>query len=117
MTVLTDFGQLGDLLRRARRARQLTQAELGAQIGASQTTVGRWENGQARPREEVLVPLASFLGMDVKEVRRLVEREEIAGLHDRLADLAQLLGALSDTLQGLVVQVGEMEERVNRQTD
>jgi transcriptional regulator with XRE-family HTH domain len=54
---------LGQVLRRLREAKGLTQAELGALVGVDQATVARWEAG-ARPRLRHRLPLAEALRSD-----------------------------------------------------
>jgi transcriptional regulator with XRE-family HTH domain len=44
----------GDLIKEARKRAGLTQAELGARIGKSQTAIARWERDEVRPSLETL---------------------------------------------------------------
>ena len=55
-------------LRRARRAKGLSQAALGELIGASQATVADWETGKTRPRHETLKRLLLALDLSLLEL-------------------------------------------------
>lgn len=48
-----------------RRAKGLTQAELGAVINYSDKTISKWERGETIPDAFVLTQLASYFGVDV----------------------------------------------------
>jgi Zn-dependent peptidase ImmA (M78 family) len=54
---------LGDVLAIARKARGLTQTELAELVGVTQPTINRYESGDRDPEPEVLVKLASTLGV------------------------------------------------------
>jgi transcriptional regulator with XRE-family HTH domain len=62
---------LGARIRAERLARGMTRAELAAQLGVTQTTVGRWEQGDRRPRWSVLVRLAEVLAIPHPELDAL----------------------------------------------
>ena len=55
-------------LRRARRAKGLSQVTLGDLIGASQATVADWETGKTRPRHETLKRLLLALDLTLFEL-------------------------------------------------
>ncbi|MFD5768920.1 helix-turn-helix domain-containing protein [Streptomyces sp. NPDC127049] len=52
----------GKRLRAARRARELSQKDLGAQVGVKGPAVSRWEDNQEIPKGEKLPALAAALG-------------------------------------------------------
>ena len=60
------MGTIGERLRRARKARKVTQLELAARTGVAHSTVVRIERGQAAPRIETLGRFAEALGVDPK---------------------------------------------------
>lgn len=51
----------GALLRRARQARDLDQAALGAAVGVSHATISQWERGHRLPDVEQLRALCAVL--------------------------------------------------------
>ena len=53
-------------LRRARQLHQLTQKELGEEIGVTNITVNRWENGKVRPVPYHRQKLCDFFHMDAE---------------------------------------------------
>jgi transcriptional regulator with XRE-family HTH domain len=55
----------GDLIREARLRAGLTQAELGARIGQSQSVVARWERGAVTPSFETLREVIRGCGLEL----------------------------------------------------
>jgi transcriptional regulator with XRE-family HTH domain len=80
---------LSRAIRVTRMQRGLTQAELAARLGVSQSTISFWENGAETPRIEHLIALAlelpelvdSFEGRERELLQRVLrlERELFAG--------------------------------------
>ena len=58
----------GSAIRQLREKRNLTQAQLGEQIGVSSKTVSKWETGKGLPDITLLQPLAQALGISVIEL-------------------------------------------------
>ena len=58
------MGAIGERLRRARKARKVTQVELAARTGVAHSTVVRIERGQARPQIATVAKIAEVLGVD-----------------------------------------------------
>lgn len=52
----------------ARRAKNLSQKELGDLLGVSNKAVSKWENGDSVPKTETLIKLGEVLGLDVSEL-------------------------------------------------
>jgi transcriptional regulator with XRE-family HTH domain len=48
-----------------RKARGLTRAQLGKELGFTERSVGRWENGESEPVLGDLRRIASFFGVSV----------------------------------------------------
>jgi transcriptional regulator with XRE-family HTH domain len=55
----------GKRLRRGRKARGLSQRELGRRAGISRDAVGRLERGEQQPTLTVLMKLAAALAVDL----------------------------------------------------
>ena len=51
-----------------RKEKNLTQDELGEQIGVTNKTVSRWENGNYLPPVEMLQILSKFYGVSINEI-------------------------------------------------
>ena len=60
--------KIGDFLRNLRNEKDLTQEELAEKFGVSSRSVSRWENGNTMPELGILVELAEFYGVDIKEI-------------------------------------------------
>lgn len=60
--------ELGSVIREARNARRLTQAELAAQVGASEVSVSNWERGTTTPEYPNRVKLANVLQIPVSKL-------------------------------------------------
>lgn len=56
---------IGDILKRERKKRRLTQADIGEQLGVSQQAVAKWENNSTEPRAQDLVTLAAIYNVSV----------------------------------------------------
>jgi transcriptional regulator with XRE-family HTH domain len=68
---------IGTRLRRVRRAKDVTQAQLAAQTGLNVITISRLENGAARAvYGDTIVALARALGVSSDYLLGLSEREE-----------------------------------------
>ena len=63
-----DQKRIGSFLRELRKEKELTQGQLAEQLNVSDRTVSRWENGNNMPDLSVLVELADFYDVDIKEI-------------------------------------------------
>ena len=70
----------GERLGRLRKARGLTQTELGKKVGLSQRMVAYYEKDEAQPPGPMLIDLANILGTSVDEL--LGKTEAAAPLPD-----------------------------------
>ena len=62
--------QIGAILHRERRARRLTQAQLGAMIGRRQATISKLEQGERATQLSTLFDVLSALGLELSVVER-----------------------------------------------
>ena len=71
---------LGELLRRERVIRRISQETLGNVVGIGKTTVSAYELGKASPDIEKLDAMCAFLGIDyidlLREAQRIYNGEE-----------------------------------------
>ena len=58
----------GATVRSLREEKNMTQAELAAQLGVSGKAVSKWETGKGLPDVTLLQPLAAALGVSVIEL-------------------------------------------------
>ncbi len=60
--------KIGALLKNLRNEKNLTQAELAEKLGVSNRSISRWENGMTMPDFDLLIELADFYKVDVREI-------------------------------------------------
>lgn len=60
--------KIGAFLKDLRKERNLTQEEIADKFGVSQRSVSRWENGNTMPDISVLIELADFYDVDLREI-------------------------------------------------
>jgi Zn-dependent peptidase ImmA (M78 family)/DNA-binding XRE family transcriptional regulator len=63
------MSNLGDLIAIGRKARGLTQAELGDRVGVSQVAINRYESGDREPDDDMVRLLAAALGVTERLLR------------------------------------------------
>ena len=54
---------MGEVIRRLRKERDMTQEELAEQLGITPQAISKWENNTAMPDISQVVPLANFFGV------------------------------------------------------
>lgn len=65
---MIDQIKIGSFLRELRKEKELTQEQLAEKFGVSSRSVSRWENGNTMPELGILVELADFYEVDIKEI-------------------------------------------------
>lgn len=73
-----DVRKTGVFLAELRKEKKLTQEQLGQQIGVTNKTVSRWENGNNMPPVEMLLELSKLYDVSINEIlsgQRLTEAE------------------------------------------
>ena len=65
---MIDQVKIGRFLKELRKEKELTQEQLAEQFGVSSRSVSRWENGNTMPELGILVELAEYYGVDIKEI-------------------------------------------------
>ncbi len=63
-----DVQKIGAFLAELRKERNLTQDELGMQIGVTNKTISRWENGNYLPPVEMLQILSNKFEVSINEI-------------------------------------------------
>ncbi|MDE7067549.1 MAG: helix-turn-helix domain-containing protein, partial [Schaedlerella arabinosiphila] len=67
--------QIGEVIRKHRKLKNLTQEEMAARLGVTAPAVNKWENGNSFPDIMLLAPIARLLGITVDTL--LSFREEL----------------------------------------
>ena len=60
--------RIGSFLKELRNNNNLTQEQLAEKFGVSQRSVSRWENGNTMPDISVLIELADYYDIDLREI-------------------------------------------------
>ena len=63
-----DQSKIGSFLKELRNEKGLTQGRLAEQLNVSNRSVSRWETGSTLPDISILVELAEFYEVDIKEI-------------------------------------------------
>ena len=63
-----DQQKIGLFLKQLRKEKNLTQGQLAEILNVSDRTVSRWETGNNMPDLSILVDLADFYNVDVREI-------------------------------------------------
>lgn len=73
------------LIRTARRRAGLTQAELAARLGTTQSVIARWERGGVEPAFETLARVVRACGLELRIELEAPDPAEIASIQRNLA--------------------------------
>lgn len=73
------------LIREARRLAGLTQAELAARVGTTQSAVSRWERGDDEPRVSTLAKILHACGLEAELAFRARADVDRAQIREHLA--------------------------------
>ena len=65
---MIDQVKIGRFLKELRKEKELTQEQLAERFGVSSRSVSRWENGNTMPELGILVELADYYEVDIKEI-------------------------------------------------
>lgn len=68
--------RIGAFLKELRKGKNLTQEALAGQFGVTQRSVSRWENGTTMPDISVLIELADFYDIDIRDLLRGERKSE-----------------------------------------
>ena len=63
-----DQSKIGAFLKELRNDNNLTQEQLAEKFGVSQRSVSRWENGNTMPDISILIELADYYEVDLREI-------------------------------------------------
>lgn len=58
----------GEFLKHLRKSKGMTQEQLAEYFDVSSRTVSRWENGSNMPDLDILIELADFYNVDIREI-------------------------------------------------
>ena len=85
---------IGNYIARKRREKSLTQVQLAEQLGVSNKTISKWENGKCMPDYSIIQKLCDTLNVTLSE---LMDGEDAAEDSVRIYDDTQILELLRRT--------------------
>ena len=68
--------RIGAFLKELRKERNMTQEAIAGKFGVTQRSVSRWENGNTMPDISVLIELADFYDVDIRDLLRGERKSE-----------------------------------------
>ena len=88
-----DQQKVGSFLKELRRDKGITQEQLAEEFHTTNRSVSRWENGRSMPDISLLIELADFYDVDVRELidgerKSEKEKEEVREVAAKMADYA-----------------------------
>ena len=86
-----DQSKIGELLRTLRNEKHLSQEQLAEKLNVSSRSVSRWENGNTMPDISLIIELADFYDIDIRE---LLNGERESEKMDK--DMKETLDMVSD---------------------
>ena len=110
---MIDQIKIGGFLRELRKEKELTQEQLAEKFGVSSRSVSRWENGNTMPELGILVELADYYEVDIKEIidgerkSEIMEKEQKETLR-KVADYAEVEKKLAVKHRCIVTFVGTL---------
>ncbi len=60
--------QTGEVIRKYRKKRNMTQEEMAVRLGVTAPAVNKWENGNSMPDITLLAPIARLLQVSLEEL-------------------------------------------------
>jgi transcriptional regulator with XRE-family HTH domain len=121
------FMSIGENIRKLRKAKGLTQAELGEKIGTRQKVIADYENGISKPPRDRLLSLSKFFDLPVEKI---IGKNDAATLPEfpaepkihgnkRTAKLIDAFEKLSETEQRVILNQTQAlaEKRKNDKED
>ena len=71
-----DQKKIGLFLRELRNEQNLSQEQLAEEFGVSSRSISRWENGNTMPDISIIIELADFYDVDIREIIRGERKSE-----------------------------------------
>lgn len=114
---------IGEVIRKLRKAKGLTQAELAAKVGTQQKVIADYETGTSTPPTGRLAELAKALGASADELLGLKETQAAEPSRSgkqsrRMAKIQKLFDSLQDEEQRVVLkQIESLSQRSKRKKE
>ena len=101
---------IGENIRRLRRAADMTQEQLADKLGVAYQSVSRWENGTTYPDSEFLPALSGIFGVTVDELIGCEEIRRNAIISEKIREYNALCGSEETTAEALLPVLRELRK-------
>lgn len=98
-----DQVKFGCFIKNLRKEKGLTQEQLAEQFGVSGRTVSRWETGSNMPDITILIELADFYEVDIREIIN-GERRQNENMDKDVKETALKVAEYNDTVNQIVTK-------------
>ncbi len=108
-----DQVKIGSFLRELRKEKSLTQEQLAEKFNVASRTVSRWETGSNMPDLSILIEIADFYDVDIREILEGERKSEIMEKEgketlQKVADYAETEKRLAVKRKCIVTFLGTM---------
>jgi len=97
-----DQKKIGLFLRELRNEKNLSQEQLAEKFGVSSRSISRWENGNTMPDISIIIELADFYDVDVREIIRGERKSE--NMEKELKDTLVTVADYTNNENGKIMQ-------------
>ena len=88
--------KIGEFLKELRKEKGLTQEQLAEQFNVSRRSVSRWETGNNMPDLSMLITLAEYYEVDVKEI--IDGKRKSENMNEEMKDILEKVASYNEML-------------------
>ena len=100
-----DTKKIGAFLKQCRKEKNLTQEQLAEKFGVSARTVSRWETGSNMPDLSILVELADYYDIEIKE---LLDGERSSTMNKEMKETLNKVADYEDWVKQKALKAGNL---------
>mgnify|MGYP006375223769 FL=1 len=97
-----DQKKIGLFLRELRNEKNLSQEQLAEEFGVTSRSISRWENGNTMPDISIIIELADFYDVDIREIIRGERKSE--NMDKELKDTLVTVADYTNNENGKIMQ-------------
>jgi transcriptional regulator with XRE-family HTH domain len=101
-----DQSKIGQFLKSLRKEKGITQEEFAEKLGVSGRTVSRWETGSNMPDISLLVDIADFYDVDVREIIEGEKKSEM--MNEEIRDTAEKMAVYAGAEKGRLLRFAQV---------
>ena len=101
-----DQAKIGQFLKQLRKEKGITQEEFAEKIGVSGRTVSRWETGSNMPDISLLVDIADFYDVDVREIIEGEKKSEM--MNEDIRDTAEKMAVYAEAEKSRLLKFAQV---------